>query len=170
MNMKNIKAYFIAGVLFTAVLGTFLHFAYELSGNNFFVGLFAPINESIWEHTKLIYFPTLICGLYINKNLKNQYPCIYSAMSFASLLGILLIIILFYTYSGIIGSHIAFVDISIFYISVIISFCVGYKLTLSCRQNSFGTLLQLLNILIVCLFVIFTLSPPDIPLFISRAA
>lgn len=165
--MKGIKTYITAGIIFVAVLGTFLHFAYSFSGNNFFVALFSPVNESIWEHTKLIFFPMLLYSIYLNKKLKNEYPCISSAMLSGSLSGILLIIVLFYTYSGIIGYHIAFVDISIFYISVIISFYVAYRLTLSCKSENFNTFLQTLTVIMVCLYIFFTFSPPDIPLFIT---
>ncbi|MBR3994596.1 MAG: hypothetical protein IKI97_04860 [Clostridia bacterium] len=165
--MKGLKSYIIAGILFVSVLGTFFHFVYEWSDNNFFVGLFAPINESVWEHTKLIFFPILIYAVFLNKNLKNQYPCITSALGAASLLGVLLIIILYYTYSGITGFNVAFADISIFYISVIASFYAAYKLTLSCGADKFSIILQILNIVMIFLFIAFTLSPPNIPLFIN---
>lgn len=165
--MKGIKQYMIAGIIFVSVLGTFLHFAYNLSGDNFFVALFTPVNESIWEHTKLIFFPMLLYSVYLNKKLKAEYPCISSARLFGSLLGVLLIIVLFYTYSGIIGYHVAFADISIFYISVIASFYVVYKLTLSCKAENSLVVLQSLNFLMICLYIIFTFFPPDLPLFIA---
>lgn len=50
--------------LFVVLLGVFLHFAYELSGENPIVGLFALVNESIWEHLKLIFFPMLVLTLW----------------------------------------------------------------------------------------------------------
>ena len=165
--MKSIKSYIVAGIIFVSVSGTLFHFAYAFSGNNFFIALFTPVNESIWEHTKLIFFPMLLYSLYLNKKLKPAYPCISSAMYFAALLGILLIIVMFYTYSGIIGYHTVFIYICVFYISVIVSFYVAYKLTLSCKADKFNVILQALTILMICLFVIFTFYPPDIPLFIS---
>jgi len=165
--VKGIKSYIILGIVFVSVLGTFLHFAYNLSGNNHFVGFFTPVNESIWEHTKLIYFPMLIYSIYLDIKLKDEYPCISSAMIFGALLGVLLIITLFYTYSGIIGYHISYIDISIFYISVITSFYVVYKLASSCSTNNSDFYLQILNLLMICSFIIFTYNPPDLPLFIN---
>lgn len=166
-HMKGIKLYIIIGIVFVSVLGTFLHFAYALSGNNLFVGLFTPINESIWEHTKLIYFPMLIYSIYLNIKLKDTYPCISSATILGALFGVLLIIVLFYTYSGILGHHISLIDISIFYISVIASFYITYKFAQSCKANHFNMLLQILNILMICAFIIFTLHAPKLPLFIA---
>lgn len=165
--MKGLKSYIITGIIFVSVLGTLLHFAYTLSGNNFIVGLFTPINESIWEHTKLLFFPMLIYSLYQHRKIKDNYPCVLSAMILGALSGVLLIIILFYTYSGIIGFNIAFADIAIFYISVIASFYIAYKSTLSCKIDKYNVALQILSIVLVCLFITFTLYPPDIPLFIN---
>ena len=50
----------IIGFVFVSVIGTLAHFVFEWSGNNTVVGLFCPINESPWEHLKLIFFPYLI--------------------------------------------------------------------------------------------------------------
>lgn len=167
MRVKGLKSYIIIGIIFVSVLGTLFHFAYGWSENNIFVGLFTPINESIWEHTKLLFFPMLIYSFYLNKKIGKEYPCLNSAMISGTLSGVAIIIVMFYTYSGILGFHTAFADIAIFYISVILAFCIVYKLTLSCKANKYHTLLQALQIITICLYIIFTFSPPDIPLFIS---
>lgn len=167
MFMKGIKFYMIAGTIFVSVLGTLLHFVYEWSGNNVLVGLFTPINESIWEHTKLLFFPMLIYLVYLTRKTGTQYPCIGAALISGALAGAASIIALFYTYSGIIGFNVAVVDISIFFISVIISFYIVYKIATTCKENIYTTLSQTLWIMMICLYIIFTISPPQIPLFIS---
>lgn len=43
--------------IFISILGVLLHFTYEWSGDNPAVGLFSAVNESTWEHLKLIFFP-----------------------------------------------------------------------------------------------------------------
>ena len=167
MCMKGFKGYIVFGILFVSVLGTLFHFVYEWSGDSILVGLFAPVNESIWEHTKLIFFPMLLYSFYLNKKLSLAYPCITSAMAAGSLLGVLLIIVFFYTYSGVIGFHTPTIDKSIFYISVIIAFYAVYKWTLSCRANGVHILLQFLQILLIIAYVFFTFFPLDYPLFIN---
>lgn len=57
---KNFKKYIISGIIFTIVFGSLLHFFYDWSGKNAIVGLFSPINESVFEHLKLLYFPMLL--------------------------------------------------------------------------------------------------------------
>ncbi len=165
--MKTLKRYMILGAIFVSVLGTILHFAYEWSENSFFLGLFVPINESIWEHTKLLFFPMLIFSFYASKRLKKEFSCIDSGLSFGILLGTFLIPILFYTYSGALGFNIAAFDIAIFYISVFFAFFAAYKLALSCKMEKYDTLLSFLLILMTFLFIIFTIIPPNISLFMA---
>ena len=157
--MKDIKSYIIKGILFVSVLGTIFHFIYEWSGENALVGLFAPVNESIWEHTKLIFFPMLIYSYFERKYIAK------SAVISGALFGVWLIISLFYTYSGIIGFHFAFADISIFYISVILSFYIAFKNMVSCKENKHSAILKILLVIMILLYIIFTFYPPNIPLF-----
>lgn len=163
--MKGLKAYIIAGIIFVSVSGTLLHFAYNWSGNNIFIGLFAPVNESIWEHTKLIFFPMLLYSLYPHKKITAESSCINPAMILGSTFGVILIIVLFYTYSGILGFNFALADISIFYISVVAAFFLAYKASLSCALKKISVPMHFLQIVLICMFIICTLFPPNIPLF-----
>ncbi len=165
--MKSLKSYTIFGIILVSILGTLLHFAYEFTNRNPVASLFVPINESTWEHMKLIFFPMLLYTIYSNRKLSSIYPCVYSASYFGILLGTILIPILFYTYSGILGYNIAFVDILTFYISVLIAFISYHKLTLSCSLQKYKLLLSILVILFFVAFILFTIYPPNIGLFIS---
>ena len=165
--MKGLKSNIIAGIIFVSALGTLFQFLYEWSGNNFFVGFFTSVNESVWEHTKLLFFPMLIYSFYLKYKLGKDYPAVNNARCSGASSGILLIIVLYYTYSGIVGFHVSFIDISIFYISVILSFLIVYKLTVSNITVKYNALFLVIWISLICLYVIFTLFPPDIPLFIS---
>ena len=163
--MKNLKTYTITGIILVSLLGTLLHFAYEWSGNNFLLGLFVPVNESIWEHTKLLFFPMMLY-LFLNKKARAKYPCLTASTIYGALFGALMIIVLFYTYSGITGKHTSLADISIYYVSVIVSFLIIYKNTLNCTQSNTSSAL-LLAASVTLLYIIFTLFPPNLPLFIS---
>ena len=63
MDSKKLLKYQIFSAIFTIILGTLLHFTYEWSGNNAFVGAFSSINESTWEHLKLAFYPMLITSI-----------------------------------------------------------------------------------------------------------
>jgi len=54
---KKILRRELAGAVFIILLGSMLHFTFELSGENPVVGVFSAVNESVWEHLKLAYWP-----------------------------------------------------------------------------------------------------------------
>lgn len=168
--LNKLKIYIIAGTLFVLALGTFSHFFYEWSNNNFIVGLFSPVNESIWEHMKLVFFPMLLYALAVIPRLNKSYPCIISAFSAGILLGTLLIPVIFYTYTGILGYHLPALDIGTFIFSVIISFLSVYWLASNCRMQKHTFLLCAVICFLAISFMIFTCCPPEIALFADPAA
>jgi hypothetical protein len=96
---KNFKKYIISGIIFTIVFGSLLHFFYDWSGKNAIVGLFSPINESVFEHLKLLYFPMLLWIVpgYFIYGKKNRN---YFLSSFIGLVcGLILTPVLFYLYT-----------------------------------------------------------------------
>lgn len=167
MILKSLKNYTITGIIFVSVLGTLSHFLYKWSGNNFFVGLFVPVNESIWEHMKLLFFPMLIYSIFIGK-LKLQYPYICTALIYGNLIGTFSMPVLFYVYTGVLGYNISFIDIAIFYICVIIAYFTLFKTVESQKLSLYKNFLYILNIITVMAFMIFTVFPPNIGLFMAK--
>lgn len=163
--LDKLKRYTIIGMVFTLIIGTLMHFVYEWSGNNPIVGLFAPVNESVWEHMKLIFFPILLYSFLMNNQLKKEYLCVTSATSFGILLGTILIPVFFYVYTGILGYNLMILDIGTFVVSVLIAFYAVYKLTLSCKLKNYLTLLRVMVLLLVIIFIVFHYVQPDIGLF-----
>ena len=116
MNKIKIRNYQIFNTIFVFALGTLLHFVYDWSGQNQIIGAFSAVNESTWEHLKLIYFPmliTIIIGFfYLGKNTSN-FMC---SKTIGLLVALAFTVIFFYTYTGILGKNIAIIDISSFFI------------------------------------------------------
>lgn len=111
---------FYVGIIFIAVTGTFLHFLYEISHHKKIVALFAAVNESTWEHIKIGITPTIIWSLYdgyvygMNAN--------YIIGKTLSLLTIIILIpILFYTYTIFTKKAILWIDVICFYVVIIMS-------------------------------------------------
>lgn len=101
---------FIIGFIFISILGSILHFTYELSGHNKYVSLFSAVNESTWEHIKIALTPYFLYSLvdgYYYLNMNNYFP--------SKLVGLLVIIItiplLFYGYQIFTKKSILFVDL-----------------------------------------------------------
>lgn len=151
------------------ITGTLSHFVYGMSGNNFILGFFFPINESTWEHMKLCFFPMLVYSFYMNAKLRQAYPCVTSSLPFGILLGTFLIPVIFYTYSGILGRNFLPLDIATFIVSVLLAFAAVYRFSLSCRLFPYTHLLKLLIIVVTVCFIIFTYLPPQIGIFMDPA-
>jgi len=156
----------IISTIFILISGILLHFAYDWSGNNSFIGLFGAVNESTWEHLKLIFFPmllTLIVGYFVFKNELPNYVC---SKTIGIIAAMLFTIIFFYTYTGVIGTNYDFINIAIFFIAAILGEYVTYKLAV----NNFTCNRYLYTIILISLtfsFLIFTFNPPKIGLFKS---
>lgn len=163
-NLKNILKFEIFTIIFVSILGVLLHFLFEWSHQSLLVGSFSAINESTWEHLKLLFFPMLISTIigyfYFGKNL-SSFLC---ARVFAIISSFIFIIVFFYTYTGILGFDIAFINIISFFIAVLVGEYVSYKILLSNFYCNNCKALITLGLLLFC-FVLFTYFPPNIGLF-----
>lgn len=156
----------IIGFVFVSVIGTLAHFVFEWSGNNTVVGLFCPINESPWEHLKLIFFPYLIWTVaqyFIMHKSKNIFPAKFIGV----FVGMVTTLSFFYTYTGIIGKNIDLLNIASFFIGVFCAFAVDYTVIKSYKLQSVSANIISIILFAVCgtIFILFTFAPPIIPLF-----
>lgn len=164
---KKLLSYTVGGIVFVSVLGTLLHFAYEWSGGNGVVGLITPVNESTWEHMKLLFFPMLVYILFEYFQIKKDFPGILCGGFSGMLVGTAAIPILFYGYTGVFGRNIMAVDIAIYYISVIIGFLVSYYLADKCEQQIYKIMVSIIIVLLAIAFMVFTYNPPDSRIFMD---
>ena len=165
--MSKLQKWQIGATAFCLVIGTILHFTYELSGGNTFVAAFSAVNESTWEHLKLVFYPTFIFSIieyfFIGKSTNN-----YSiAKTTAIIFEMSFITIFFYTYTGIIGTNYAFLDISSFVVAIIAGEYITYKIMLKpqIKNNAIKILAIIISILLLIAFIIATYNPPMINLF-----
>lgn len=163
--MEHLKRYTIIGIFFVLIMGTLSHFLYDWSRNYYIVGFFTPVNESIWEHMKMLFFPMLLFSLFIILKFKGTYTYITSSLCFGILTGTLLIPLFFYAYTSVLGKDSFILDIGIFILSIIIAFWLSYKLTLSCKLEPYTLLLCCLVCSLFICFILFTYHPPQTRIF-----
>ena len=96
----------------------------------------------------------------------NEIPNYLCSKVIGIITAMIFTVIAFYTYSGILGRNYAFIDISLFFIAVILGQVVAYKKLKSEKKCNEQIALRIL-ILIFILFVLFTFVKPRIGLFIS---
>lgn len=154
----------ILSAVFISVLGTLLHFTYDWFGNNPVIGTFSAVNESTWEHLKLLYFPTLIVTIIGDIYYKRRVPNYVCARLKGVFAAILFTVIFFYTSMGVIGKNYAFLNILTFYVAVIIGECVVSRKIKSGKPCNTRKAWSIWIILLLC-FVVFTYNSPEIGLF-----
>lgn len=156
----------VAGFGFTSAMGTLLHFLYDWTGKSPVVGLFSAVNESIWEHMKLLFVPMLIFSLIESRVLQKKNPDFWCIKLVGTLVGLTLIPVLYYTYTGALGVHADWFNIAIFFITAAVVYRLEARLLQSprsCRLPS-GVAFAA-QILLFAIFAVLTFFPPDIPLF-----
>lgn len=163
--MQRLKHYTFGGILFVLAAGTLLHFLYKWTNYNWIAGLFSPVNESVWEHMKLLFFPMLLYSSIILFQRKEDSPCAKSALCFGILIGTICIPLFFYAYTSVLGRNYLLFDLATFAISTIIAFVIAYKFTLSCKLQPYTFFLCGLVCVFFLCFVIFSYCPPDLPIF-----
>jgi Family of unknown function (DUF6512) len=165
--MEKITKWIIIGIIFTCLVGSILHFGYSLTGW-LPIGLFAPVNESPWEHLKLSFWPIMLILIFEYFFLyRKEQP---NNSGLARTVGILLmpVIILgvFYLYTSILGTEILIVDILTFYAAVIIGQLVSLRIyhmkPISVKINKFAPIALLA---FAAILIIFTFFPPHLPPF-----
>ncbi len=168
--MKNIRRSIIICAVLVMVTGTLMHFAYDFFGNNRLVGMIAPVNESTWEHMKLIFFPGLIAQIVLYYMYKGTYPHISYILSLGTLAGTLSIPVMFYTYKGVLGYGVQWIDVTIFFIAVILCYLIIFK-KYSCHMPDWiGYILLFLMFAMILMFFIFTYNPPVLGIFADPLA
>lgn len=50
----------LTGIPVIILGGVLLHFCFDWSGRRRLLAVFAPVNESVWEHLKMAYWPLLV--------------------------------------------------------------------------------------------------------------
>ena len=161
--MKKIKLISVYVIFILSFLG---HFIYKLFPNILFSILF-PVNESIWEHMKLISTPVLIYMIieYIIYRKKNiTYNNFILSYAISIIIGIIFYLIIYLPIHYIFGHSLLFA-ISLLFITFVIIDYISYKI-MNYKEIKYNTLIGILMILLLyILFGIFTYYPPENDLF-----
>lgn len=163
---KSLIFWQVTGFIFTGIIGILLHFLYDWSNQNFLIALFSAINESIWEHMKLLFFSMFLFAIIESHFFDKSYKNFWCSKLIGILVGILLIPIFYYTYTGMFGISIDWINIVIFFLCSAITYLLETQLLkghIRCNSSAQTSLVVLC--LLAFIFVLFTFIPPHIPLF-----
>ncbi len=165
---KSIPLWQFGGYVFTVFIGTLLHFLYGWTGKNIAVAHFSAVNESTWEHMKILFFPALLFAVIQGRFFKKDYGNFWCIKAVGIFTATLLVPVSFYTFGGAFGSTPDWVNIAIFFISAGVGFWIESKLfQKGNRPCKLAKAAAVLLILAAVCFVLFTFIPPHIPLFLD---
>ena len=162
---RSIRLWQLFGFGVTALGGTLLHFLYDWLGEAVWVAPFSGVNESTWEHMKLLFWPMLAYAVIQSFFFKDRedFWCVKLR---GTLLGLVLIPVLFYTYNGAVGKSPDWINIAIFFVSAAAAYLYETRLfergTVVCRRPRWAAAVLCL---IGVLFVVFTFATPEIGVF-----
>jgi hypothetical protein len=163
------------GILFIVLIGSLLHFTFDFSGGWRPLGIISAVNESVWEHLKLVFWPatfwTIIEFFFLRRTHKDTRPNFILARAVGAFIMPLVIIAVFYSYTAFTGDSILAVDLSSFVIAVVIGQIVSYKMWRSLNLSGIFNWLGLAMFVIgALLFAVFTFYPPAVGIFQDPAA
>jgi hypothetical protein len=169
-------AWWLVIVIVIAVLITYLvswiwYNIYEWTNQNYFVGIFAPINDSAWETMKIYLYPILLVTLVIyafaSRRLNNQAM----ALLLAVLTAVVFSWVIFYLYTlGDMSRSYSAANITIWVFAILFAFIVMYFVLLAkpWGMGSEYTAIALL-VVIVLLWITWTYTPPgNCPFFTGK--
>ncbi len=165
MNLKKLK---IINVVIFFALSFLWHFVYDLIPN-FVTAIFFPVNESIWEHMKIIFgviiFGSLI-SLILMQKFKIKYNNFYVEIIIKAILGVIFYLAIFIPLYNIFGENL-FIPITLMLITYIVMEFIGYKILLLDELN-IKILPIILIILSYILFALLTFYPPHYSIFFDE--
>ena len=162
---REIKLWQLMGFAVTSLSGTLLHFLYDWLGEATWIAPFSGVNESTWEHMKLLFWPMLLFAIVQSFFFRDRkdFWCVKLR---GVLLGLILIPVIFYTYNGVIGRSPDWINIAIFFVAAAIAYIYEARLSsgkvLPCRSPQLAIALLCVTAL---LFIIFTFATPQIGIF-----
>lgn len=189
-TLTGLKVFTVLSFIVTSALGSACHFAFDFFGQSRFVAPFVPVNESTWEHLKLLFFLFLLCliaGYFLGFSQNNSsHPsdrsrqaflsCYLDGAAFGLICGMVAIVVLFYTINGFLGFSIDWMNIAIYFVSTAYAHYMFYRSASMPYYNTFSyhktthipIWIPILVILITAaLFVLFTFYTPQIGLFLD---
>ena len=147
-----------------SVAGVLLHFALEWSGRHPLVAIFASQNESTWEHMKLAFWPCLFVGI-AWRWMYDEPPGWLPGVATFAIGAAVLIPIIFYGYTAILGTHYFALDLATFFVSVILGAIGGVMLLPKQMSRATHVVAGVALALAVLAFATLSADPPDWFLF-----
>ena len=157
MNLKKIK---ILSFFAIFILSFLSHFMYDWFPCTF-ISFFFPVNESIWEHMKILYTSILLWGIF-EYFILNKYNINYNnfvlQLFFSAFSSIIIYLIIYLPIYNFVGENL-FISISLILIVYAFVIICSYYIMLKNENNIFNNLSVVCLILVYIIFIYLTYNP-----------
>lgn len=168
---RTVRIWEMSGIFAILLLGSALHFAFGLSGHWRPLALVAAVNESVWEHLKLAFWPGFAWAGLEWATIRRQMPNFWVAKAAGLLVMPLVIVGGFYTYTAILGDHSLAVDILLFLLAVVLGQLASSRLATVASQAPVLTAAGVIVLLaLVAAFSLLSYFPPHMELWRDSAS
>lgn len=161
---RSIGLWQLIGFSVSSLAGTVLHFLYDWLGGTKWIAPFSGVNESAWEHMKLLFWPMLFLAAAQSFFFRDRKD-FWAVKLRGILLGIALIPVIFYTYNGVIGKSPDWINISVFFVSAAAAFIYEARRLRSAPRYKASALYPITLCAVALLFIVFTFATPEIGIF-----
>ncbi len=157
----NIFRFLIFSSVFSFLLASLFHFAYDFFGQGLIFSFFFPTNESVWEHLKLAFYPTIIVWLFLSNSLSGAI----SGSSYSTLISIFVVLFGYYGLKYGFKLEGLWVDLVLLFVGIFLGQCLG--VLMKKKYPGKHLFFSLSHVLLWGLvFAFFTLHPPlEFPVF-----
>lgn len=164
MSKKKIK---VLSVIIAFSLCFPLHFFYD-NFPSFLTSIFAPVNESLWEHMKMLFGSIILTGviqkiIIHSKKEKINNVCISNFIG--ALTSIPIFLIIYLPIYNFVGENLA-ISIIIMFITIVIAEIISYKI-MNKRDFKLEHLTVFFVIIVYIIFALLTYFPPRNGIFID---
>ncbi len=148
------------------ILGSLFHFIYKYAGKKKWMAIISPVNESIWEHLKIAFYPALLFTLFQMLVLKDLRANFLTAELIGIYSMLLFILIAEFIYPSILKKNVLAIDLSVFFLAIVTSQVVSCFVITNQQQIIIpDSYIALVLVIQVIIFTLFSFRPPRIPLF-----
>lgn len=162
------EKWILLGIPVLFIVGSMFHFLFGLSGKLPVIGAIAPVNESVWEHEKMLVVPIILWWLVIYLLKGKEYNISenkwFTGMIISLVSSLFTIPVVFYFYTQVFGIELIIIDILL----LLFAITVGQLLSLHFYRYSDGinSVIAIgIALLILAVFIFFTFYPPHLPIF-----
>ncbi|MDD5924256.1 MAG: DUF6512 family protein [Clostridia bacterium] len=165
MNKKLFHKLELAGVFFTFIFGCILQFVYRYASDEPLSLVFASVNGSIWEQSKVFALPYLIWAVITLSTARPRFKQFFVAKIigiYTMTCGNILASSLIY---GIIGKRFKLIEILINIIFVLLAYVLSSRLAYNAKLSGWFVTSLFALALFLASYLCFTYSPPSAVIF-----